>query len=767
MAQATRVFRVFVSSTFADFTLERNALQRDVFPRLEAHCAERGFQFQAIDLRWGVGAEASLDQRTMLVCLGELERCQDVSPRPNFIVLLGDRYGWLPLPAEIPEDELSAIALEIDDETTLGLLDHWYEADENAVPPIRRLRRRHDRFEDEKTWREEVETPLHRALAAAAGGLDLDPVRLARYVASATEQEILAGALEAPGAAEHVFCFLRTIEPRPEPAQARDYTDVGADDSLDEDAGRHLETLRQRLRQTLGDNVFDYAARWTGAGVGDDHVEKLCNDVLRSLTFVVDAQIDTLEKVPRPRQEIDAHEAFARDRAAVFVGRAAMRARIATYLAGDDPHPLGIFGEGGSGKSALVAKAMQEARETAAGATVIARFIGATPDSSDGRSLLEYLCRQLAEVAGDREEIPTAYEDLVTALPGCLERAAADARLIVFLDSLDQLSPANNAGNLTWLPRELPAGVRLVVTTRPGEPLVALRRSLPEESVVELGDMTAEEGAEMLDALLENAARTLVPEQRRIVLAGFAGCPKPLYLKLAFEEARLWSSSSEPSALGADERSIIEALYDRLAREHGELLVGRTLAYLAAGRDTSGLAEAELLDALSRDEAVFEEFRERARHDPPEARLPVVVWSRLFFDLQPFLSTKTSENTMLIAFFHRELGEVAEERYLAPDAVGRHGLLADIFREKADPEGDRSWAGTARALAELPYHLTQAARWDGVFDLLTDFSFLEKKAVKVGVVEHHDADGAPATTYTGALALLADYDRALAVFPAE
>ena len=100
-ARTRPVIRLFVSSTFTDLRHERDALQRRVFPRLEALCAARGFQFQAIDLRWGVSTEASLDHRTMRVCLDELRRAREVSPRPNFLVLLGDRYGWRPLPEEV------------------------------------------------------------------------------------------------------------------------------------------------------------------------------------------------------------------------------------------------------------------------------------------------------------------------------------------------------------------------------------------------------------------------------------------------------------------------------------------------------------------------------------------------------------------------------------------------------------------------------------------------------------------------------------------
>jgi hypothetical protein len=45
------VIRVFVSSTFSGLKHERNALQAQVFLRLEQLCAENGFQFQAIGLR--------------------------------------------------------------------------------------------------------------------------------------------------------------------------------------------------------------------------------------------------------------------------------------------------------------------------------------------------------------------------------------------------------------------------------------------------------------------------------------------------------------------------------------------------------------------------------------------------------------------------------------------------------------------------------------------------------------------------------------------
>ena len=63
MAQASKTFRIFVSSTFSDLKEERNALQKNVFPELRELCMQHGCRFQAIDLRWGVREEAARDQQ--------------------------------------------------------------------------------------------------------------------------------------------------------------------------------------------------------------------------------------------------------------------------------------------------------------------------------------------------------------------------------------------------------------------------------------------------------------------------------------------------------------------------------------------------------------------------------------------------------------------------------------------------------------------------------------------------------------------------------
>jgi hypothetical protein len=217
------VIRVFVSSTFSDMRHERNALQAEVFPNLELLCQKNGFQFQAIDLRWGVSSEAGLDHRTMRICFDELRRAQEISPRPNFLILLGNRYGWRPLPEAISEQEFEELKAKatadaadgesVGDQYPLAILKAWYRKDENAVPPVYILQSRRQKLGDGKTdytkdehWNKvqvvlwsiinRVMPPERmRGRFDGARKPNEPPPQIIRFQASATEQEIWQGAL--------------------------------------------------------------------------------------------------------------------------------------------------------------------------------------------------------------------------------------------------------------------------------------------------------------------------------------------------------------------------------------------------------------------------------------------------------------------------------------------------------------------------------------------------------------------------------------------
>lgn len=86
---------VFVSSTFKDMHFERDMIHEKVLPALNKTALEYGQTVSFCDLRWGVNT-GDLDseegsKKVLSVCLNEIERC-----KPYMIVILGERYGWIP-----------------------------------------------------------------------------------------------------------------------------------------------------------------------------------------------------------------------------------------------------------------------------------------------------------------------------------------------------------------------------------------------------------------------------------------------------------------------------------------------------------------------------------------------------------------------------------------------------------------------------------------------------------------------------------------------
>jgi len=852
MAHISKTFRIFVSSTFSDLKAERNALQEHVFPKLRELCTKHGCRFQAIDLRWGVSDEAGLDQRTMQICLKEIARCQNVTPRPNFIVLLGDRYGWHPLPAEIDANEFEEILQKVPKQVLDLLLWNddqphhkrgWYRRDDNAIPPVYCLRPRevnipdnaNDEERDEAFERERKEwTVIERKLRTTfleainkLGWSDNDP-RRSKYEASATHQEIVDGAMKTEDADEHVFGYFRsiknldTLRGRILSKTEKNFVDTDSKGGFDDSSHQKLLDMKTDLTHKLGENIHEYEATWMSPVIPEketdkfydslieaisqelselikkkegidkldaedwdqlfkfkenylrehniyygsisnvepvehhisyDHIPSLCADVFLNLVRIILTEIAKFAAVDELEAEIVEHLKFGEERRRFFTGRVDILTKIGEerrrfftgrvdiltkieeYLKSDDNHPLAIHGVSGSGKSALMAEASARAQKKHPKTENVVRFIGVTPDSSNGRSLLESLCQQLSDkYNANKSNIPSEYSDLSLDFQKRLRFATKEHSLIIFLDALDQLSAVDNARMLYWLPKELPANVQIVVSTLPGECLNALEKKLPKGNIIKLELMEPDEGERLLDKWLDDAKRKLQKRQRGEVLNKFKHCRLPLYLKLAFEEARLWRSFDKRPDLGRNTPEIIKNLFDRLSdpANHGKKLVSHALSYLQCARH--GLTEDEMLDLLARDKEYLDDFLTHIRHDLPktngERHLPVVIWSRLYHDLERYLTWRAGDNTSLLAFFHRQFGEVVDEKYLNEEKkTNFHTKIADYFFSQnhnlVDDEGKK--IPNHRKMSELPYQQSYGKDWENLETTLTDLYFIETK----------------------------------------
>ena len=86
---------IFVSSTFGDMQYERDAFRYHISPAINDIARQYNDHVEFCDLRWGINTEGldsdEASTKVLDVCLDEIDRSN-----PPMIILLGERYGWIP-----------------------------------------------------------------------------------------------------------------------------------------------------------------------------------------------------------------------------------------------------------------------------------------------------------------------------------------------------------------------------------------------------------------------------------------------------------------------------------------------------------------------------------------------------------------------------------------------------------------------------------------------------------------------------------------------
>lgn len=118
---------VFISSTFKDMQTERDYLHERIFPQIQRKLQESGETIQELDLRWGVDTsdmtEEESGKQVLKVCIDAIDRC-----KPYTIVLLGERYGWIPGISVVKEANDSRIGGHYQENMSITNLEIRYAA---------------------------------------------------------------------------------------------------------------------------------------------------------------------------------------------------------------------------------------------------------------------------------------------------------------------------------------------------------------------------------------------------------------------------------------------------------------------------------------------------------------------------------------------------------------------------------------------------------------------------------------------------------------
>lgn len=736
-----KIIRVFISSTFEDMKRERTILQEKIYPYLVNTYTPKGWQIEFVDLRWGISKEAGTMQKTMRICLEELKRCQQVSPRPNFLILQGERYGWRPLPEIIPLNEWNAIIAfaQAQKETEIiRLLEEWYTKDENNIPHCMELMpRRGIYIYDYNEYCQQVENPLIDFFTLF-GHTMLSGKEKYKYTTSATEQEIFAGALSENVFPEQVIAYFRNINDLAYyPEQNHTFVDSPERATYAQKAIKNLaQAIKKKLHPEACTEIKCSFQEYT-SGLKDEIIE---NRLKHLLTAIIDSEIAYYSTHPTLawQAEIERQQEFITERILNFQGRTKELLEIHSA-------PKGQFilleGMSGTGKSSLMAKAFQNINEEINKKTcneiVLFRTIGIGNTSSTFQ-LIESIWQELGKDCNF-----VSIQEATSQFREFLQKYKGKKNITLFIDALDQLPRKETIAFKEWIPNKISPQIKLIISIIEGT--IDFSAHHPQIIPVE-GLNTEKESDNIRTAILTDSLgrinRTITEEQKQKVFEAYEkGGSKPLFLKIIADIASRWKHNARIllgesySEQTNDQGKIIITIPDNvecliegflkilMLPENFGLIVEKSFAYLLFSR--RGVSDGELISILSADKEFMEYFHRESFHKFKAivTLFPPIIWTRLYYEIKRLLTNRAVSGGNVLSFYHRQV-ENGVIKFLSN--TNRQQIAKVISLHFLDRYDNFD----ARTLEELPYSLNTAGEYDKLLEVLTDIDFIHSKITK-------------------------------------
>ena len=699
-----KVFRVFVSSTFSDFKDEREILQTEIFPEIKKYCVDKGALFQPIDLRWGVSEEAQLDQKTLEVCLDEVKHCKD-HPKPNFILLTGDRYGWIPLPFMIEKDEFEILLSKVKDEK---LLKEWYRLDENQIPASYRLQERKGKYVKYEEW-EKVENTLREILQEASKVLKKES-QIAKYFTSATEAEFLERISKDENVKDNIFAFIRNIK------------DKGNTDNNFYEANNHERAakLKEKIREQVS-NLLELDAKIVGKNELDYEKDRFKECLKKFLKEKIDEFFKSENKSDQGNDDKEKKEdgnlflKFKTNKLEDFISTPELdkvTKELLDYI--DDTNsnkPYFISGRSGSGKSALMAHIIDEAEKNLKKISYI--FIGTTPRSTNLNYVLSYLLgdnmpyvetedgnitikNAKISLSSQDDEGISSKEDIFSYKDMCKKAVETinalgqkEENFVFMIDAIDQLNTNNNP---EWIPEILPSNVKLIIS-------MLNDNNYSDDSsaynfikdrnykVIELKKYS--KALDLLENTLKKKNRKVTQEQSNYFLEQYKDAQTPFFIKMAAMEMAEWKSYDvikKDVDLANNNKDVVKEFISNLGsiHHHSKDFIQKILCYLYISQN--GLSENEILELLDcivknnnkRNNKFIEAVSPEKWHKNPIQNFPTVHWSRLWYVLKDLLKRSVIDGREVLYFFHREFENAIYEIYENELKKETENFLEDI-----------------------------------------------------------------------------------------
>ncbi|CAF3555173.1 unnamed protein product [Adineta steineri] len=713
--QTSRLFRIFLSSTFSDFKVERNEIYRRVFPSIRQRCAQLGYEFQVVDMRWGVSDTADTDHTADIMCMDEIERCIELSAGLNFIYLIGNRYGYMYVPLGIDQEEFEQFIAVAREEkiANVDLIEKWFQLDKNSVPskyvyvPITTYFKHFEEQSNEKQqeekqqWQTEEKSllkALRESVDKAYERKKITYEQMIKYFESITGREIRR-ATTASNCSNVIGIIRDFSNPFVETAIDAKFFDS----SKNERITNSINQLKAHCEKVTPPTQFKkFLVPWKSGGLNitnDQSHQEYMDEFCKFLSMTI---MEMIEKTCRKmlnttlssfHEDLLHHGLFCQEKNNFFFGREELLANVYSRIELNRRNvssPIAFIAESGSGKTSFMARLAKELRVWYPTSAVFIRFLGTSAKSTDIELVIRSLCRQLKLIYGvdDEDESDTSltFSSLVRIFHERLKSVSKKSLnivkkkthpkpLFILLDAIDQLDNTTKYSFQfdSWLLRYLPRDVHIFISFMPTVDRSNLKDLFmqfmrnDDSTIFTVPRLLSIDCENIIRNSLQTCHRQLTSEQYKYLLTTVEHNPKPLYLKLLIDIARTWTCFIKESLqinlpLPETIENAVEQLFIRLENRHGKEFVQHSLAYLVYG--LNGISENELEDCLSINDIVLNEIY--SHHDPPipnAIHVPSLLCQSFLYSIKQYLSRKRIHDKHILSFYHRKFSELTRQRY--------------------------------------------------------------------------------------------------------
>ncbi len=532
-----------------------------------------------------------------------------------------------------------------------------------------------------------------------------------KYFLSATHREIIHGALGIPegkiAPQEHVVACFRK--------------------------GEKDERL-QRLEEELKDRLSKERTREYESLDNEKDEEEFSQFIYERLEETISLQLKDVQEIDELEEERNRHREYKEELLEDFCGREKILEEISEYIEGEDNRIFALTGESGSGKSSVMAKAIEHAEREKN--VVIYRFCGITAKSSNELSLLIQMCEEItsnfcldkANLYAERDDVSnTEYDDkygrdgsrqepreVFGKFEKSLSLSLHGRKLVVFVDALDQLS-----GNLAWLPDDLPENTKIIVS------FSKLKNPILKFDTHIIPDLGESEILWVLKSILSRHNRKLEDWQRDIVIESLLKNRHPINLKLfsgIVESIHSYSSVRKVKELC---ESFYGSFFTQIEKEHTDSLIRTFFGYILCSV-LNGMPEDEIVDIVSFDTEFFATLLKETNSGEEikkTGRIPIVIWSRFFAQMEPYFSSKEADGAIIISLFHNSILEESRRRYgdnlnYYHEQLGKYGLS----RLSKQVINKNTVIVSGYSVKNTFIHLYEAKRFETIIEELTKFS---------------------------------------------